>query len=88
MTNLGLDTSQWLNSGYLPRVTIRDGRALEEALAGRSLWSPDAVPLSAAVVEASYLVTDRPLIRRLRDAGVELLAVLGRITTPAREMVL
>lgn len=38
---------------YVPRVTRRDGRAIEEALAGPTLFD-SGVKLDAAVVEATY----------------------------------
>ena len=54
---------------YLPRITRRDGRAIEEALAGPTLFDP-GVKLDAAVVEATYAVEDSPLLKRLRESGV------------------
>jgi hypothetical protein len=41
----------------MPRVTRRDGRAIEEALAGPTLFD-SGVKLDAAVVEATYAVED------------------------------
>jgi len=54
---------------YLPRVTRRDGRAIEEALAGPTLFD-SGVKLDAAVVEATYAAEDSPLLKRLRESGV------------------
>jgi hypothetical protein len=54
---------------YLPRITRRDGRAIEEALAGPTLFDP-GVRLDAAVVEATYAVEDPPLLKRLRESEV------------------
>lgn len=54
---------------YMPRVTRRDGRAIEEALAGPTLFD-SGVKLDAAVVEATYAVEDSPLLKRLRESGV------------------
>jgi hypothetical protein len=54
---------------YLPRITRRDGRAVEEALAGPTLFSA-GVRLDAAVVEATYAVEDPPLLKRLRESHV------------------
>ena len=53
----------------MPRVTRRDGRAIEEALAGPTLFD-SGVRLDAAVVEATYAVEDSPLLKRLRESGV------------------
>jgi len=39
--------------GYLPRVTNRDGRAIEEALAPATLLD-DGARLDGAIIEASY----------------------------------
>ncbi|MGH2742676.1 MAG: hypothetical protein ACRDN8_09365 [Thermoleophilaceae bacterium] len=55
--------------GYLPRVMRHDGRAIEEALAGPTLFDR-GVRLEAAVVEATYAVEDPPLVKRLREEGV------------------
>jgi hypothetical protein len=54
---------------YLPRVGRHDGRAIEEALAGATLFDP-GVRLDAAVVEATYAAEDTPLLKRLRESGV------------------
>jgi len=54
---------------YLPRVTRRDGRAIEEALAGPTLFNK-GVSLAGAVIEATYAATDPPLLGRLREGGV------------------
>ncbi len=56
-------------TGFLPRVTVRDGRAIEQALAGHTLFQP-GVELAGAVVEASFAYGDPPLLRRLADKGV------------------
>ncbi len=54
---------------FLPRVSQHDGKAIEQALAGRTLFDR-GVQLRAAVVEASYAATDPPLLKRLREDGV------------------
>ncbi len=54
---------------YLPRVTRYDGRAIEDALAGPSLFDR-GVRLDGVVVEATYAVEDTPLLKRLRESGV------------------
>lgn len=54
---------------YLPRVTNRDHRAVEDALAGATLFDP-GVEIDAVVVEATYAVEDSPLLKRLRESGV------------------
>lgn len=56
-------------TGFLPRITVRDGRAVEQALAGQTLFQP-GVELGGAVVEASYAYDEPPLLRRLADRGV------------------
>ena len=74
MTMEGQSHSFSLTGGayYLPRITRRDGRAIESALAGPSLYEA-GVQLSGAVVEATFAHQDPPLLRRLRDANVPLL---------------
>jgi hypothetical protein len=59
----------FLQPTYMPRVTRRDGRAIEEALAGPTRFDP-GVRLDAAVVEATYAVDNPPLLKRLRESGV------------------
>ena len=54
---------------FLPRVTRHDGRAIEEALAGPSLFDR-GVRLEGAVVEASYAAEEPPLLKRLREEAV------------------
>lgn len=54
---------------YLPRVTRRDGRAIEEALAGPTLFD-EGVRIRGAVVEATYASDDPPLLKRLRENEV------------------
>ncbi len=51
---------------YLARVTRRDHRAIEEALAGATLLT-EATDLSGVVIEASYAAADPPLLKRLRE---------------------
>ena len=55
---------------YLPRVTVRDGKAIEQALAGPDLLQP-GVQLSGAVVEATLAQ---------HDSALRWLAVLSRST--------
>jgi hypothetical protein len=54
---------------YMPRVTKRDHRAIEDALAGATLFDA-GVKIDSAVVEATYAVEDSPLLKRLRESGV------------------
>lgn len=54
---------------YLPRVTRHDGRAIEQALAGATLFDP-GVRLDGAVIEATYAVGEPPLLKRLRESDV------------------
>jgi hypothetical protein len=56
-------------TAFLPRVTVRDGRALEHALAGQTLFQP-GVELQGAVVEAAFAATDPPLMRRLAERRI------------------
>lgn len=56
-------------SGYLPRVTTRDGRAIEEALAPANLLDSGA-RLDGVVIEASYAFARPPLLKRLREDRV------------------
>jgi len=51
---------------YLARITTRDGRAVEEAMAGATLLDNGA-RLDGAVVEASYAFDRPPLMKRLGD---------------------
>lgn len=51
---------------YLARVTRRDHRAIEQALAGATLFS-EAPNLGGVVVEASYAADQPPLLKRLRE---------------------
>lgn len=68
-TTLPHGTDLFAQATYLPRVTRRDGRAIEEALAGPTLFDT-GVKLDAAVVEATYAVEDSPLLKHLRESGV------------------
>jgi hypothetical protein len=54
---------------YLARITTRDGRAVEEAMAGATLMDTGA-RLDGAVVEASYAFDRPPLLKRLGDDKV------------------
>jgi hypothetical protein len=54
---------------YLPRITVRDGRAIEEALAGPTLFDR-GVPLEGAVIEATYAATDPLFSRAWREGKV------------------
>lgn len=54
---------------FLPRVTQHDGRAIEEAHAA-TLFD-NGVRLQAAVVEATYAATDPPILKRMREDGVQ-----------------
>jgi hypothetical protein len=55
--------------GYFCRVTVRDHRAIDEAMAGATLLD-DGARIDGAVIEASYAVDEPPLLRRLGDDGV------------------
>lgn len=57
-------------TAYLPRVTVHDGLALEQALAGPDLWQ-SSVDLRGAVVEASFAQSDPPQLRRLSETDVD-----------------
>lgn len=57
---------------FLPRVTKQRGRALEQILAGQTLFDGGA-ELSGAITEASYAATDPLVLRRLRETGVPFL---------------
>lgn len=54
---------------YLPRVTTRDHRAIEEALAGGTLLT-EAPQLDGVVIEAAYAASNPPLLKRLREDGI------------------
>jgi hypothetical protein len=51
---------------YLARVTTRDHRAIEEALAGATLLT-ESSRLAGVVIEAAYAAGDPPLLKRLRE---------------------
>ncbi len=51
---------------FLARVTRRDHRAIEEALAGATLFA-DSLNPRGVVIEASYAASDPPLLKRLRE---------------------
>jgi hypothetical protein len=59
-------------ASYLPRVTVKDGRVLEEILAGSTLFDVGA-ELRGAAAEATYAATDPAILRRLRDTSVPFL---------------
>ena len=62
--------SSWLQKmSYLPRVSVRDGRAIEEALAGATLFDEGA-KIDGAVIEAAYAYDQPPLLKRLADDQV------------------
>lgn len=69
METLGQASDPFPEPTYLPRITRQDGRAIEEALAGPTLFDA-GVRLDAAVVEATYAVEDSPLLKRLRESSV------------------
>jgi hypothetical protein len=54
---------------YLARVTTRDHRAIEEALAGATLLT-ESPNLAGVVIEAAYAAGDPPLLKRLREDGI------------------
>ncbi len=54
---------------YLPRVTRRDGRVIEEALHGPTLFDR-GVRLRGAILEASYAADAAPLLKRFREESV------------------
>ncbi|MBI4261571.1 MAG: hypothetical protein HY658_13510 [Actinobacteria bacterium] len=53
---------------YWPRVTGYDHRAIEEVLAGPTLFD-QGVHLPGAIIEASLAATDPPILDRLRESG-------------------
>jgi hypothetical protein len=55
---------------YLARVTTRDHRAIEEALAGTTLLT-QRPNLTGVVIEASYAAGDPPLLKRLREDAIK-----------------
>jgi hypothetical protein len=54
---------------FLPRVSRHDGRAIEQALAGPTLFDR-GVKLEGAVVEATYAAEQPPLLQRLAADSV------------------
>ncbi len=52
-------------STFLTRITRQDGRAIEDALGGPTLFE-EGVKLAGGVVEATYAAADPPLLKRLR----------------------
>ncbi len=54
---------------YFARVTSRDGRAIEESLAGATLLD-DGARLDGTIIEASYAVEQPPLLKRLGNDSV------------------
>lgn len=54
---------------FLPRVTRHDGRAIDDALAGPTLFD-QGVRLDGAIVEASYAASEPPLLQRLQQEQV------------------
>ena len=54
---------------FLVRITRHDGSAIEDALAGPTLFDP-GVRLLGGVVEATYAAGDPELLKRLREDGV------------------
>lgn len=54
---------------YLPRIGNYDSRAVEQALAGATLFEP-GVRLDAAVIEATYANREPPLLKRIREERV------------------
>ena len=59
--------------GFLPRIGVRDGRALEQALAGESLWDAGRRPIAGAVVEATYALTGPGVLKTLNEREVPFL---------------
>jgi hypothetical protein len=55
-------------NGFLPRITRRDGRAIEAAPAGQNLLET-GIDLRGGVVEATFASSDPPLLRRLAQRG-------------------
>lgn len=56
-------------TGYLPRITARDGKVVETLLASGTLLETPVRP-SGVVVEAAYAATEPPLLARLSEEGV------------------
>jgi hypothetical protein len=60
----------WLQQpSFFPRVSTRDGRVIEEALAGETLFD-SGVTLDGAMIEAAYAYDRPPLLKRLADDHV------------------
>jgi hypothetical protein len=68
---------------YLPRIGTYDGRAIEEALKGATLYD-HGVSLRGAIVDAHYATGDPELLQRLRATFVPFLVDLQtlRFTRP------
>ena len=66
---------------YLPRIGNYDSRAIEQALAGATLFEP-GVRLQAAVVEATYAAREPPLLKRLREEDVPYFLDLQALRSP------
>lgn len=66
------DTPEVLRQpGYVARLTTRDGKEIEKALAGDQVTLlSNGADLDGALVEASYAAARPPLLKRLGDTGV------------------
>lgn len=56
-------------STFLVRITQHDGRAVEDALGGATLFDC-GVRLRGGIVEATYAADEPPVLKRLREDGV------------------
>lgn len=61
--------SRLSQASYFARVTRRDGPAVEEAMAGATLFT-DGARLDGAIVEAAYAFDRPPLLKRLKEDQV------------------
>jgi hypothetical protein len=68
MTSLRLGPAVIERPAWIPRVSVYDGRAIEQAMAG-SLLNP-GVELAGALVEATFALAQPPLLKRLQEAAV------------------
>src|SRR5688572_4942859 len=73
-------------AAFFPRVTVRDGRAIDEAIAGQEMFG-GGVRLDGAVVEATFAAMQPPLLSRLVDRGARYFIdpETLRFSTPAYE---
>ncbi len=90
--DVGFPTQIFDGVSFLPRVSKYDGRAIEAAMAGQSLFD-QPLSLHGAVIEATVVASGPPLLGRLEEGHVARLidhidrwlgALSRAATTPAR----